>query len=122
MKNEKTERVDPIFFKDNEDGEEYTLDFSRESLQFMASRGFKVDSEIIDLIADKGEDLWYYAFRMHHRRLSKGQTNALLEKLGGLTPKIIERLFLLYNQALMSNSIIQDDEDLEKNSRVTVKL
>lgn len=114
-------RIDPLFIRDNETDEEYELDFNRESLKYMASQGFKVDAEIIDYIADKGADFWYYAFRAKHRRLSRMQTEALLEKVGGLTPKIIERLFQLYTQALMSNSIIQDDEELEKNSRVTVK-
>ena len=118
---DKNEKVEPLYITDNQSGVEYTLDFSRESLKYMASQGFKVGEEIFDLIADKGPELWYYAFRMHHRRLSRSQTDELLKLVGGLSPKIIERLFLLYNQALMSNSIIQDDEDLEKNSRGTVK-
>ena len=42
--------------------------------------------------------------------------------MGGLTPKVIERLALLYNQALMSNNIVQDDEDLAKNSKVTIEM
>lgn len=120
-KNNTETRIDPLYITINEKNEEYTLDFSKESLKYMASQKFTVDDGIFDLIADKGLELWYYAFRMHHRRLSRQQTDAILDTVGGLTPKILERLFLLYNQALMSNSIIQDDEELEKNSRVTVK-
>ena len=107
---------------DNDTGEVYELDFSRESVRFMANQGFKVGENIIDFIAKDGEDFWFYAFRKNHKQLSRGQTNALYEKMGGLSPKVIERLILLYNQALMSNNIVQDDEDLEKNSRVTVEL
>lgn len=116
------ERIEPLVFTVNATNETYELDFSKESVKFMAAQGFKVNENIMDLIATEGPSLWYYAFRKNHRKLSRGQTDALLsDEIGGLTPKIIERLVLLYNQALMSNNIIQDDEDLEKNARVTVK-
>ena len=42
--------------------------------------------------------------------------------MGGLTEKIAVRLVDLYRQATMANNIIQDEEDLGKNSRVTVEL
>lgn len=116
------ERVEPIRITDNETGEQYELDFSRDSVRFMASQGFKVGENIVDFIATAGPDLWFYSFRMHHKNVARNKTDALYNKMGGLTPKIIERLALLYNQALMSNNIVQDDEELEKNSRVTVEL
>ena len=46
----------------------------------------------------------------------------LYEKMGGLSPKVIKRLMELYQQALMSNGIVQDDEELEANPHVTVEL
>ena len=52
---------------------------------------------------------------------AKNQTDALLEKMGGVTPQIAARLVELYNQAATSNNI-QDEEDLAKNARVTVEL
>jgi hypothetical protein len=116
------ERVEPIRFTDNETGEQYELDFSRDSVRFMAERGFKVGDNIVDYIAKDGPELWFYAFRKNHKNVGRNKTDALYTKMGGLTPKVIERLALLYNQALMSNNIVQDDEELEKNSRVTVEL
>ena len=115
------ERINPIKITDKDTNETYELDFNRESVKFMANQGFVMD-DIVDLIAVKGEELWYYAFRAHHRRLSKNQTDKLYEKMGGLTPQIIKRLMELYQQALMSNSIVQDEEDLEANPHVTVEL
>ena len=118
----KDERRQPIRFTDKDSGEVYELDFSRESVQFMAGQNFVVGDNFIDLIATKGEELWYYSFRAHHRRLSRNQTDKLYEKMGGLSPKVIKRLIELYQQALMSNNIVQDDEDLDANPYVTVEL
>lgn len=116
------ERINPIRITDKETGEVYELDFNRESVRFMADRGFVVDERFVDLIAAKGEELWFYAFRAKHRRLSRSQTDALYEKMGGLSPKVIKRLVELYQQALMSNSIVQEDEELEANPHVAVEL
>lgn len=115
------ERINPIKITDKDTNETYELDFNRESVKFMANQGFVMD-DIVDLIAVKGEELWYYAFRAHHKRMSKNQTDKLYEKMGGLTPQIIKRLMELYQQALLSNSIVQDEEDLEANPHVTVEL
>ena len=116
------ERINPIVITDVDTGEKYELDFNRESVKFMANRGFALDDDLIDMIATKGEELWFYAFRCHHRRLSREQTDRLYEKMGGLTPKMIKRLMELYHQALVSNKIVQDDEDLDANPHVTVEM
>lgn len=115
------ERVNPIRFTDKDTGESYELDFNRESVVFMAQREFTMDN-ISDMIAVKGEELWYYAFRAHHKKLSRNQTDKLYEKMGGLSPKLIKRLIELYYQALNSNKIVQDDDELEANPHVTVEL
>ncbi|MBQ3989520.1 MAG: DUF5055 domain-containing protein [Bacteroidales bacterium] len=114
------ERVPSIKFTDNDTGNVYELDFCRESVKFAEARGFKQE-DIANYIVTKVPEFWFYAFRMHHKNMAKNQTDALLEKMGGLTPNITERLVDLYNQAATSN-IIQDDEDLAKNARVTVEL
>lgn len=116
------ERINPIRITDKDTGEVYELDFNRESVKFMASQGFTVDNNFVDLIATKGEELWYFAFRAKHRRMSRGQTDKLYEKMGGLAPKVIKRLIELYQQALLSNSIVQEDEELDANPHVTVEL
>lgn len=114
------ERVPSIRFTDNETNIVYELDFCRESVKFAESKGFKT-SEIADYITTKVPEFWYYAFRMHHKNLARSQTDALLEKMGGLSPNVAERLVDLYNQAATSN-IVQDEEDLAKNAKVTVEL
>lgn len=116
------ERINPIRVTDKDTGEVYELDFNRESVKFMASQGFTVDDNFLDLIATKGEELWYFAFRAKHRRMSRGQTDKLYEKMGGLAPKVIKRLIELYQQALLSNSIVQEDEELDANPHVAVEL
>ena len=115
------ERIEPIRITDKDTGETYVLDFSRESVRFVEAQNFKID-ETFDFPNTNIPKLFYYAFRMHHKKMAKNQTDALLDKMGGLTGKIAERLVLLYQQATTSNNIIQDDEDLEKNSHVTVEL
>lgn len=116
------ERILPIRLTDKDTGETYELDFNRESLKFMADQGFVMDDNFVDLIAAKGEELWYYAFRAKHRRMSRNQTDKLYEKMGGLSPKLIKRLIELYQQALMSNSIVQEDEELDANPHIAVEL
>lgn len=115
------ERVNPIRVTDEDTKETYTLDFNRESVVFMAQRNFTMD-DLSDTIAIKGEELWYYAFRANHKKLSRNQTDKLYEKMGGLAPKLIKRLIELYYQALNSNKIVQDDDELEANPHVTVEL
>lgn len=114
------ERVNPLRLTDNETGESYELDFSRESVKFAEGRGFQTE-DISKFPGTKVPEFWFYAFRMHHKNLAKSQTDALLEKVGGVTPKMIARLLDLYAQAVSSNNI-QDDEELEKNEKVTVEL
>lgn len=115
------ERINPIIIRFN-DQEPYVLDFNREAVRFAESRGFDPD-DVLRYPATKIPEFFFYAFRMHNRKIAKNQTDDILEKLGGLTPKMLERLRLLYDQAIMSDaSIIQDDEDLVKNGSVTVEM
>jgi hypothetical protein len=115
-----TERIMPIRITDNDTGNVYELDFCRESVKFAEARGFKTE-DVSDFPVTKIPEFWFYAFRMHHKNMAKNQTDALLDKVGGLTPQIASRLIELYNQAATSNNI-QDDEDLAKNAKVTVEL
>lgn len=116
------DRINPIKFTDKDTGETYTLDFNRDSVKFMANQGFVMDDNFVDLIATKGEELWYYAFRAEHKKLARNQTDRLYEKMGGLSPKVIKRLMELYQQAMMSNGIVQDDDELDANPHVAVEL
>lgn len=115
------EKVEPIRLTDNETGKVYELDFSRESVSFVEGQGYKIE-ETFDFPNVNIPKLFYYAFRKNHKNVSLDQSRKLLDKMGGLTEKVAVRLVDLYRQATMANNIIQDDEDLEKNSRVTVEL
>lgn len=116
---ENTNRVNSLKIHMKESGETYELDYNRDSVRFAEAREF-VPEDVPKFPQTKVEELWFYAFRWHHKGMSRTQTDALLKKVGGVTPKMLERLLLLYSQAQMSNSI-QDDEDLEKNASVAVE-
>lgn len=116
-----TERINPLRITDNDTGNTYELDFSRESVAFAEGREFRLE-DVTDFPVTKIPALWYYAFRKNHKNVARSQTDALLDKIGGLTDAMLERLLLLYNQAALSNNILQTKEDLEKNARVTVEL
>lgn len=119
MANE-NERIHPMRWTDTDTDTVYTLDFNKESVRFAESKKF-VLGDVGDFISSGAEDLFYYAMRMHHKNLSRTQTNALFKKLGGFTIAELERLGQLYQQAQYSNSILLDDE-VEKNRVGTVEL
>lgn len=114
------ERINPARVTDNETGKVYELDFSRESVKFAENRGFVLD-EIAKFPVTRIPELFYFAFRKNHKNVARSQTDALLENMGGISGKMMERLTQLYNQAALTH-VISTDEDAEKNARVTVEL
>lgn len=114
------ERIKPIRLTMIKTGEVYELDFSRDSVRFAEQHNFDIQ-EVQRMPKTKIAELWYYAFRKNHKRLSKQQTDTILEEIGGLTPSILERLCLLYAQAAQSNTI-QEEEDFLKNGAATVEM
>lgn len=114
------ERVNPLRVTDNGTGKVYELDFSRESVRFAENRGFAVE-EITKFPVTRIPELFYFAFRKNHKNVARSQTDALLEDMGGLSGKVLERLMQLYNQAALTH-VIASDEDAEKNTKVTVEL
>lgn len=120
-KKEVNERVKPIIIHDSETGTDYTLEFNRESIKFAESRGFKID-DVGDFPMTKIPELFFYAFRMHHRNVSREKTDRFIfEDWGGISdiPEgVIERLFLLYNEPFEATKM----ESERKNSKLTVEL
>lgn len=114
------ERINPVRVTDNETSKVYELDFSRESVKFAENRGFAVD-EITKFPVTRIPELFYFAFRKNHKNVARSQTDSLLENMGGISGKMMERLMQLYNQAALTH-IISTDEDAEKNAKVTVEL
>lgn len=115
------EKVSPIVLEDKVTGEKYTLEFSRETVVFTNRLGFKA-SEIEDNFEEMFPILWYGAFRMHHKNLSKTQTWDIFEKkLGGhITANALTRLGELYSAP--KNSMVVEDEEDVKNADMTVTL
>ena len=111
-------RVKPIRFT-AENGEVYTLEFSRDTVRFAEQRGFMID-ELTAYPQTNIPALWYFAFRMHHRNVARSQSDAMLDSLGGLTARELERLVQLYNQTF--ESLIVDEGEERKNSKVTMEL
>lgn len=113
-------RVNPARITDNDTGEVYELDYSRESVLFAEKKGFII-SNVGDFPASMIPDLFYYAFRKNHKNFSREKVDKIREKWGGIPTSLVSRLAELYTQAALSNNI-QSDEDAAKNSTVTLEL
>lgn len=115
---EVNEQVKPIIIRDNENGTEYTLEFNRESVRFAEAHGFDIN-DVQKYSMTKLPDLFYFAFRMHHKNISREKTDRILfEDLGGMPEGMAERLGALYGvpfEALINTG------DHAKNSKVTVE-
>lgn len=111
--------VKPIIIKS--DTEEYTLEFNRESIKFAEMRGFKIE-DVSSFPMTKVPELFFYAFRMHHKNISREKTDKLLfEELGGIPEGLIERLGELYAQPFEALNIVEEGEE-RKNSKWAVEL
>lgn len=116
-KNEVNEKIEPIVLQDTETGMEYTLEFNRDSVKFAEARGFSID-KVSDAPMTYVPDLFFYAFRMHHKNISREKTDRMLfEDLGGMPDGMIERLGMLY--ALPYDALTQSEEK-SKNAKLKV--
>lgn len=115
-----TEKVKPIIIKDTENNEEYILEFNRESILFAENRRFDID-DVGRFPMTKIPELFWYAFRMHHKSMSKQQTDKIFfEQLGGFegVPEgFATRLGELYNDPFTAH-----EQHTAKNPNVTVEL
>ena len=111
------ERVKPIIIKDTDSGNEYTLEFSREAIKFASDRGFSVsDLERYPLTF---YDMFFYAFRMHHKNVARNKTDELLDAMGGLpgvSEEFITRMLELWEQGYESAV------PKEENPRIVVEM
>lgn len=109
----------PIIIKSKD--EEYTLEFSRESIKFAEMRGFKIE-DVSDFPMTKLPELFFYAFRMHHKNIARDKTDKILfEELGGIPNGLIERLGELYAQPFEALTVVEDGDE-RKNSKWTVEM
>ena len=118
---EVNEQVKPIIIHDAENQVDYTLEFNRESIRFAEQRGFDID-DVSKYPMTKIPELFYYAFRMHHKNVSREKTDRILfDDLGGLPEGAAERLGALYAAPFEALSN-KNDEKKAKNSKVTVEM
>ena len=112
------EKIKPIVLTDSENGDVFTLEFNRESVKYAEMKGFNID-DIANKPMTAIPNLFYFAFRMHHKSVSREKIDKVYDKLGGLTTAMVERLGALYAEPF--EALIQDEEDL-KNSKMTVEM
>lgn len=117
------ERVKPIILHDLENNEDYTLEFNRETVLFAEARGFDID-DVARFPLTKIPELFYYAFRMHHKKLSRGQTDHILfDVLKGLPEGAAERLGALYAVPFEAlNGKKNNEGDDQGNAKMTVEM
>lgn len=117
---EVNEQVKPIIIHDAENGIDYTLEFDRDSVRFAEARGFDID-DVAKFPMSKIPELFYYAFRMHHKSVSREKTDRILfDDLGGLPEGAAERLGALY--AAPYEALSNKGDKKSKNSKMTVEL
>lgn len=113
--------VKPITIKDTKDGNTYTLEFNRESVKFAEDRGFRLE-DVGSFPMTKLPEFFFYAFRMHHPKMSKANTDKILfEELNGIPEGMIERLIELYNQPFECLGVLGEGEE-RKNSKLIVEM
>lgn len=112
--------ANPIEIKNNENGDVFVLEFSRDSVIFAESHGFSFKALTEgETPMSSTSDIFFYAFRMHHPKVSRAETDKMLfEDLGGMPDGMLERLMELYAEPF--NSLIVKDGEERKNSKLTV--
>ena len=112
-------KIKPIVLTDTETNDVYTLEFTRDTVKYTEFKGFNID-DIDKKPMSAIPELFYYAFRAHHRNISREKTDKILfEDLGGMSTEMLERLGELYAVPLTT---LFAKENTSKNSKMTVEL
>ena len=115
---EEEERIDPIVLTNKKTGNVYVLEFNRESVEFAESRfGIRPQMFENELGSLMIRNLFYCAFRMHQPKVSKAETDKILEN-SGITADQLVQLCRLYE--LPYTTLIVSKEQQEKNSEWTM--
>ncbi len=119
MSNSKSERVRPMVISDPETSKEYTLEFSRKTVEKTERAGLDVnrlESASMTMIPL----LFWGAFLMHHPHMTREQTDKILfEGLGGLNEEEMAYLGKLY--AAPFQTLIASEDEGANPRRMTVK-
>lgn len=117
--NAKSEEVKPIIIRDQTNGDVFVLEFSRDTVKMAEQRGFKIGAIDAGVVVSTTEDLFYYAFKMHHPKMSKADTDKILyEKLHGMPDGMLLRLIDLY---VLPIEALKQKEEEAKNLTMTVE-
>ncbi len=118
MENAINENVKPVVIHDIENEKDYTLEFNRDSIKFAEVRGFKVE-DCDNFPMTKVPEFFWYAFRMHHPSVSLAFAEKMLDRMGGMSEPLAQRLGELW--AVPFATLTHKDGD-EKNVTVTMDL
>lgn len=119
--------TNPVIIKDSKNKKEYTLEFTRDSVRFAESRGFRIE-DVDAFPMTKIYELFFYAFRAHHPSMARANTDEIIENWGGIRcmpTGLLPRLGELYSVPF---GVLNDEEteeeaaEREKNADVTVIL
>lgn len=112
--------VKPIEITNNVTNDVFTLEFNRDSVRFAEGRGFDIQAFSEGKAPLTGtSDLFFYAFRMHHPKISKAETDKMLfEDMGGMPDGMLERLIELYSEPF--NALVVNEDEERKNPKLTV--
>lgn len=117
--NAKSEEVKPIIIRDQTNGDVFVLEFNRDTVKMAEQRGFKIGAIDAGVVVSTTEDLFYYAFKMHHPKMSKADTDKILyEKLHGMPEGMLLRLIDLY---VLPIEALKQKEEEAKNLTMTVE-
>jgi len=112
------DKVEPIVLS-YEDGQEYVIEFSRETVAQAEKAGFSLD-DVEEKMMLRIPQLMYWGLKMHHPTISKEKAEKILfDDLGGVSSEIIERLVKLY--AAGYNTLV-NETGKPKNPKLTVRL
>lgn len=107
------EKLNPMTIVDPDEGREYTLEFSRRTVEKTEKAGFdtrEVESKSMTMIPL----MFWGAFLMHHPYMTKEQTDKILfDGLGGLKEEELTYLGKLYAAPVQTLLATED----EKNPR-----
>lgn len=95
----------------NYEGTEYTLEFTRKTIEQMEHQGFKV-TEIADKPASTLPVLFAGAFLAHHRMVKREVIDALFNKIPNKTD-FIQKLAEMYNEPL--EALLDEPKESEGN-------
>ena len=96
-------------------GREYTLEFTRRTVQEMEREGFVTD-DLENKPMSALPALFAGAFKAHHRFMKRGEIDEIYRDMPN-KEKLIERLAEMYNEPI--STLLSEPENPEKNVKWT---